>query len=102
MNMLLNRLMNMCTLYMDPWDKIHEENRFLNWYTGFTSLHEEPKYEEGFYRYKIHTSATSGVITSQYFGESYNPSMVDNNLELDRMVDRVKPWIMVNGLAHGL
>ena len=68
-------------VYMDPWDKIHEENRFLNWYTGFTSLHEEHEYEEGFYRYKIYTSAPSGVITSQYFGESYNPSLVDNQLE---------------------
>ena len=24
------------------------------------------------------------------------------NHKLDRMVDRVKPWFMVNGLAHGL
>ena len=26
---------------------------------------------------------------------------VDNKLQLDRMVDRVKPWFMVHGLAHG-
>ena len=24
-----------------------------------------------------------------------------NEKQLDRMVDRVKPWFMVNGLAHG-
>ena len=25
-------------VYMDPWGKLHEENRCLNWYTGFTSM----------------------------------------------------------------
>ena len=66
-------------VYMDLWDKMHEENRFLNWYTGLTSMHEQPFYQEGYYNYKITTSATSGAITSQYFGEIYNPSLVENN-----------------------
>ena len=30
-----------------------------------------------------------------------NMMTADNWLELDRVVDRVKPWFMVNGLAHG-
>ena len=25
----------------------------------------------------------------------------ETNLKLDRLVDRVKPWFMVHGLAHG-
>ena len=65
-------------VYMDPWDKIHEENRFLNWYTGFTSMHEQPYYGELFYKYTVVTSATSGVITSQYFRESYDPKLLEN------------------------
>ena len=66
-------------VYMDPWDKIHEENRFLNWYTGFTSMYYEPFLNPlKFFEYKISTSATSGVFKTQYFGESYNPSLVDD------------------------
>ena len=66
--------------YMDPWDKIHEENRFHNWYTGFTSMYHEPGVDGNFYRYTISTSATSGLITTQYFGENYNPSWVDDKI----------------------
>ena len=67
--------------YMDPWDKMHEENRFHNWYTGFTSMYHEPGLNEGtFYRYTISTSATSGLITTQYFGENYNPSLVEKKI----------------------
>lgn len=69
-------------VYMDPWDKLHEEKRFLNWYTGFTSMHKQPHYSElNFYEFEISTSATSGVITSQYFGESFDPSLVENKQE---------------------
>ena len=39
---------------------------------------------------------------------SYSNSLVgnseschDSKYELDQMVDRVKPWLMVHGLAHG-
>ena len=74
-------------VYMDPWDRLHEENRFLNWYKGFTSMHNEPYYTSNTgagvgvgpltSTYAIHTSAPSGVITSQYFGEKYNPSLVE-------------------------
>ena len=92
-------------VYMDPWDKIHEKNRFLNWYTGLTSMghmyqmydqNGEPVYDKnkgglqfiefkhepgyndnGMYEYRIYTSATSGVITTQNFGEIYNPSLVE-------------------------
>ena len=66
-------------VYMDPWDQLNEENRFLNWYTGFTSMHEGPQYKNGgFYEFTIVTSATSGVITSQYFGKSNNSNSVEN------------------------
>ena len=66
-------------VYMDPWDKIHEENRFLNWYTGVTLMNFDEHYiidEKN--EYTISTSATSGVFTTQYFGENYNPNLVDH------------------------
>jgi len=74
-------------VYMDPWDKLHEENRFFNWYKGYTSMHDEPHYTRDTgagginYMYSIDTSAPSGVITSKYFGEKYNPSLFDKNLQ---------------------
>ena len=78
-------------VYMDPWDKLHEENRFINWYKGFTSMPSgtaEPHYTGDalaaggvYYTYSIDTSAPSGVITSQYFGEKYNPNLVEDRLQ---------------------
>ena len=29
-------------VYMDLWEKLHEENRFFSWYKGFTSMYYEP------------------------------------------------------------
>ena len=75
-------------VYMDPWDKLHEENRFFNWYTGLTSMHYGPTHQTNVRiksaitnQYVILTSAPSGVITSQYFGERYNPTLVEEQLE---------------------
>ena len=73
-------------VYMDPWDKLHEENRFYNWYNGFTSMYKEPFYRSDLnydtwlqgYNYEIMTSAPSGVITTQYFRESFDPSLVED------------------------
>ena len=70
-------------VYMDPWDKLHEENRFYNWYNGFTSMLKEPHYHitspPQLHEFEILTSATSGVISTQYFGESFDPRLVENN-----------------------
>ena len=66
-------------VYMDPWDKLHEENRFYNWYNGFTSMYKEPHYRSShLFEFEIFTTAASGVITTQYFEERFNPSLVEN------------------------
>ena len=34
--------------------------------------------------------------------EKFETIQIENITKLDWLVDRVKPWFMVNGLAHGL
>ena len=59
------------------WNKLHEENRFYNWYHGFTEI-KSPYYEDAFgLLIDIDTSATSGVVTTQYYGEQFRPKLVE-------------------------
>ena len=68
-------------LYMDPWNRMHEENRFYNWYSGFTPIYKEPYYDfDNYYDYTIVTSAPSGVITSDKFGEKFQPNLVEKKI----------------------
>ena len=58
--------------YMDDLMKLEEENRFYNWYHGYTKI-SQPKYITwSQYEYSIDTSATSGVIKTRHFGERFN------------------------------
>ena len=41
------------------------------------------------------------IDCSNYYEESYNVSFEDHSFILKLLVDRVKPWFMVNSLAHG-
>ena len=60
-------------LYFDDWTKLEEDNRFYNWYHGFTKI-SDPKYEtlSGRLKYAIDTSATSGVVSNKHFGEKFS------------------------------
>ena len=61
--------------------KTREENRFYNWYHGFTKI-ELPVYASNYYRdylyYSFNTSATSGSISTRYFGHQYEYSKLDH------------------------
>ena len=65
------------------WTKLHEEDRFYNWYHGYTQL-KSPSYDDDFLdtglTFTVFTSATSGVVTTRYFGEQFQPSLVDRKL----------------------
>ena len=59
--------------------KLEEENRFYNWYHGFSQIFLPFwNYEEELY-FLIWTSATSGSVTTQFFGENYDPNKVENH-----------------------
>ena len=70
------------------WTKLHEEDRFKNWYHGYTRI-KKPSYNsyhdrQNFY---IDTSATSGVVTTQHFGEQFMPELVERRLYYRVRVD---------------
>ena len=67
----------------DAWAKLHEEDRFYNWYHGYTKI-ESPAYTPSLkLKYSIHTSATSGVVTTQHYGEQFRPELVERKLRYE-------------------
>ena len=63
-------------LYMDDWMLIKEENRFYNWYNGFTKISYPKFLYSNRIEYTIDTSATSGVITTKDFGKKFNSNLL--------------------------
>ncbi len=61
------------------WTKLHEEDRFYNWYYGYTFIKSPSWYSDGLVIY-IHTSATSGVVTTQHYGDQFKPELVERKL----------------------
>ena len=67
--------------------KLEEENRFSNWYDGYTKV-EFPLWSSywggrEFLKYNIWTSATSGSIKTQYFGDKYDPDKIERKVDYD-------------------
>ena len=61
------------------WTKLHEEDRFFNWYHGYTRI-KAPYIDSRIGQsYDIETSVTSGVIATQYFGEQFMSDLVERN-----------------------
>ena len=89
MHMLLHLLINLILfnkakklvdeqVYMNDIDKLQEQDRYYNWYYGYTkrsSAEIDKKYNST--TYIISTSATSGVITTQYYEEQYQSHLVE-------------------------
>ena len=60
--------------------KIQNPNRYYNWYHGYTQLRYPFYYDEdNQLTYTEYTTATSGNMTTQYFGKNFDASMVDGN-----------------------
>ena len=59
--------------------KLHEEDRFYNWYHGYTRI-KSPFYDNRGLIITIESSATSGVVTTQYYGEKFRPELVERKL----------------------
>ena len=54
---------------LNNWTKIHEKERAYNWYHGYTEMRSPIYYQHNSQNNDICTSATSGVVTTQYYGE---------------------------------
>ncbi len=90
-NMLLKFVLIEYAHTQNNWTKLHEEDRYYNWYHGYSRI-MSPSYSrvEGpdinlyseYYLYSsVETVATSGVVTTQYYGEQYQPELVERSLE---------------------
>ena len=73
------------------WNVLDEANRYYNWYNGYTEIVSpyKPPFK-GFESnvlpkttYEISTSATSGSVSTQFFGEKFQPDLLERQLELN-------------------
>ena len=60
--------------------KLEEENRFYNWYHGYTRIWMPYWSSYDRLNYYIITSATTGNIKTQYFGDKYDPDKIERKL----------------------
>ena len=61
--------------------KVEDPDRFYNWYHGYATV-EYPFYikEDNQLNYMMYTSATSGNISTQYFGNKFEADKVDGRI----------------------
>ena len=75
------------------WTKLHEEDRFYNWYHGYTKI-QSPYYDASDsgagLNIIIETTATSGVVTTQHYGEKFMSELVERKFRY--MVKVFPPW----------
>ena len=62
------------------YTKLQEEDRFFNWYHGYTLIMTPHYSKYGGLNFYINTAATSGVVTTQYYGEQFTPELVERKL----------------------
>ena len=67
-------------IYTDDLNMFKEDDRYYNWYYGFSQIRRSNTDNHGVKSYHILTSATSGVVTTQYFGEQYQPGLVERKV----------------------
>ena len=58
------------------WSKLQEEDRGYNWYHGYSRIVAPFDNANGL-NFHIETSTTSGVVTTQYYGEQFQPNLVE-------------------------
>ena len=71
---------------MNNLSKLEDPDRFYNWYHGFTKItfpldDEDDRFESKNF-YSIETTAKSGNISTQYFGEKFNARKVERSIRL--------------------
>ena len=61
--------------------KLEDNERYYNWYHGYTQMTVpfEDLYNTGSVNYQVYTSATSGNISTRYFGHMFDVDKVDAN-----------------------
>ena len=74
--------------FSQSWLELHEEDRVNNWYHGYTKIYP-PSYDNAnSLAISIYTSATSGFVTTQHYGDRFRSELVERKL---RYVVNVHP-----------
>ena len=68
---------------LNNWTKLREEDKFYNWYHGYTQIKSPYIKEADGVNIYIDTAATSGVVTTQYYGDQFRPELVERKLHYD-------------------
>ena len=86
------------------WTKLHDEDRFYNWYHGYTEIRSPYKDHCEDYglclHFEVNTRANSGVITTQYYREKFQPDLVDSKLDIQINVYPPKSVTENNNILH--
>ena len=64
------------SIIMANFSKLENNDRYFNWYQGYDKI-ELPYYDYNGVTYDVHTSATSGTISTQYFGDMFDADKVE-------------------------
>ena len=79
-------------VFMDDLNKLQEEKRFYNWYHGYSVISKLERNmnlgQMGEFQHKIETSANSGVVFTQYWGEPFNPKLVEKSINYQVRIGR--------------
>ena len=71
---------------MTNFNKVEDPDRYHNWYHGYTGI-GYPKYDHTYLsnqlKYILYTSATSGNISTKYFGEKFDADKVEGRIYID-------------------
>ena len=91
--------------YMTNFSVFRENNRYSNWYKGYTQMRTRLPYwgqdlkqsntlDGNYYtagdyklKYFVKTNAPSGFISTQYFGEKFNADLIQGQIQWDFIID---------------
>ena len=67
------------------WTKVVEDDRFYNWYLGYTYTFG-PTYTESGLDILINTTNTHGLVTTEYFGEKFKSNLVERKVNYEVVI----------------
>ena len=62
--------------------KLEDNDRYYNWYHGYSQI-DLPYFTYHGLVYDVHTTATSGTITTQHFGDNFDADKVETQLSYE-------------------
>ena len=66
---------------MKLFSKLEENNRYYNWYYGYTKMIPPDTNYDGYdINYVVYTASTSGSVTTQYINETFDAEMVESSI----------------------